>query len=193
MQAEIWPDGQRDRHYTRAISTGDFSSLEQALGSAEQRRSILQAELARLDGDQPAVLQLTPAALERHLQGLTEKLRSGVNGKVREVIQQAIARILVAVDGSLTIEAMSGGLLGLDSDFGPSEGAMGRVLLETHTLTVGRRTWKLATGSQELSTLIVAALTTRDAFVSVLSKVQPHPVFASIRLETRHVLLNQSA
>src|SRR3974377_1701193 len=59
------------------------------------------------------VLQLTPAALELHLQRLTEKLRSGVHGKVREAIQQSIARILVGVDGSLTIEAKSGGLLGL--------------------------------------------------------------------------------
>jgi hypothetical protein len=77
-------------NYTRAIAKGDFSSLEQALTAAEQRRATLQAELARLDGDQPAVLQLTPAALERHLQGMTEKLRSGVNGKVREAIQQSV-------------------------------------------------------------------------------------------------------
>jgi hypothetical protein len=50
------------------------------------------------------VLQLTPAALERHLQGMTEKLRSGVNGKVREAIQQSVARIPVGDNGSLTIE-----------------------------------------------------------------------------------------
>ena len=61
-----------------------------------------------------AVLRLTPAALELHLQRLTEKLWSAVNGKVREAIQQSIARILVGVDGSLTIEAKPGGLLGLD-------------------------------------------------------------------------------
>jgi hypothetical protein len=52
------------------------------------------------------------AARERHLEGITEKLRSGVNGKVREAIQQSIARILVGTDGSLTIEARTGGLLG---------------------------------------------------------------------------------
>jgi hypothetical protein len=63
---------------TRAIGKGDFSLPDQALGAAEQRRSALQAELARRDGNQPAVLQLPLAALEGHLQGLTEKLRSGV-------------------------------------------------------------------------------------------------------------------
>jgi hypothetical protein len=41
-----------------------------------------------------------------------------VNGKVREVIQQSIARILVGVDGSLMIEAKPGGLLGVDGDHG---------------------------------------------------------------------------
>lgn len=101
-------------NYTRAIAKGDFSSLEQALTAAEQRRSTLMTELARLDGNKPAVLQLTPAALERHLEGMTEKLRSGVNGKVREAIQQSVARILVGVDGSLTMEAKPDGLLGVE-------------------------------------------------------------------------------
>lgn len=59
-----------------------------ALAAAEQRRATLQAELARLDGSQPAaVIELTPAALDQHLQGMTEKLRSGANGKVREATQ----------------------------------------------------------------------------------------------------------
>ena len=52
-----------------------------------------------------------PNRLERHLQGLTEKLRSGVNGKVREVIERAVSRIVVGVDGGLTIEVKPGGLL----------------------------------------------------------------------------------
>ncbi len=52
--------------------------------------------------------------LERHLQGMTEKLRSGVNGKLREAIQQSVARILVGVDGSLTIEAKPEWLLGVE-------------------------------------------------------------------------------
>lgn len=100
-------------NYTRAIGKGDFSSLELALGAAEQRRATLQAELARLDGNQPAVLQLTPVALGRHLEGMTEKLRSGVNGKVREAIQQSVARILVGVDGTVTLETRPDGLLGV--------------------------------------------------------------------------------
>ena len=66
---------------TRAIARGDFASLETALGAAEQRRENLQAELAKLDGrQQTAIIQLTPAALEHRLQGMTGKLRSGVNG-----------------------------------------------------------------------------------------------------------------
>ncbi len=103
-------------NYTRAIGRGDFTSLEEALGAAERRRTALKADLATLEGSQPAaVMQLTPAALERHLQGITEKLRSGVNGKGREAIQQSVAPILVGVDGSLTIEAKPCGLLGLEA------------------------------------------------------------------------------
>jgi hypothetical protein len=93
------------------------------------------------------VVQLTPAALARYLQGMTEKLRSGVNGKVREAIQQSVARILVGGDWSLTIEAKTGGLLGLDGNFGQPNGAAGRTPTEVHTLTVGRRTWKVFTGA----------------------------------------------
>jgi len=43
---------------------------------------------------------------------MTEKLRSSVNGKVREAIEQSLARILVGVDGRLTIEGKPDGLLG---------------------------------------------------------------------------------
>jgi hypothetical protein len=126
-------------NYTPAIGKGDFSSLERALAAAEKRRSALQAELARLDGNQPAVLQLTPAALARHLEGMTEKLRSGVNGKVREAIQQSIARILVGGDGSLTIEAIPGGLLGLDGNISQVECREGRNLLEHGIVSPARR------------------------------------------------------
>jgi hypothetical protein len=115
-------------NYTRAVARGDFASLERALAAAEHRRATLQGELARLDGIQPAVLQLTHAALERHLEGMTEKLRSGMTGKVREAIQQSIARILVGVDGGLTIEAKPGGLLGLDRNLGQVECREGRAL-----------------------------------------------------------------
>ncbi len=45
---------------------------------------------------------------------MTEKLRSGVNGKVREAIQQSVGRILVGVDGTVTLETKPGGLLGVE-------------------------------------------------------------------------------
>jgi hypothetical protein len=61
---------------------------------------------------------------------MTEKLRSGVNGKVREAIQQSVARILVGADGSVTIEAKPGGLLGVEGNLSPLECREGRTLLE---------------------------------------------------------------
>ncbi len=107
-------------NYTRAIAKGDFTSLEEALATAESRRTTLKAELAKLEGSQPtAVVQLTPAALHRHLQGMVEKLRSGVAGRVREAIQESVARILVGVDGTLTLEAKPDGLLGLKGTIAP--------------------------------------------------------------------------
>jgi len=42
----------------------------------------------------------------------TEKLRSGVHGKVREAIRQSVSRILVGDNGSLAIEAKPGGSWG---------------------------------------------------------------------------------
>ena len=42
------------------------------------------------------------------------KLHRGMTGRVREGIQKSVARILVAADGSLTIEAKSGVLLGVE-------------------------------------------------------------------------------
>jgi hypothetical protein len=105
----------RINNYTKAIARGDFASLETALAAAEQRRTTLQAELAKLDGrQQTATIQLTPAALEHRLQGMTEKLRSGVKGKVREIVEQSVVRILVGVEGSLIITAKPSGLLGVE-------------------------------------------------------------------------------
>lgn len=134
-------------NYTRAIAKGDFSSLEQALAAAEQRRSTLQAELARLDGNQPAVLQLTPAALKRHLEGMTEKLRSGVNGKVREAIQQSVARILVGVDGTVTLETKPDGLLGVKAiQVRLDREEEGGIPQQTVASSSGRR-WRVITAS----------------------------------------------
>jgi site-specific DNA recombinase len=131
-------------NYTRAISKGNFTSLEHALTAAEQRRGSLQAELAKLDGGQPsATIQLTPGALDRHLQGMTEKLRSGVNGKVREAIQQSVARILVGGDGDLTIEAKLEGLLGVGQGLVPLPEEDGTPL--RHTTLINGRQWTVMT------------------------------------------------
>ncbi|MGD0266883.1 MAG: hypothetical protein ABSD47_18300 [Candidatus Methylomirabilota bacterium] len=62
---------------------------------------------------------MTPAALQGHLQGLTEKLRSGLQGRVREAIEQTIAKILVEADGTMTIEAKPDGPLGMEGRFAP--------------------------------------------------------------------------
>lgn len=135
-------------NFTRAIAKGDFSPLEKALGAAGQRQTALQAELARLNGHQEsAVVQLTPAALERHLQGMTEKLRSGVNGKVREAIQQSIARILVGGDGSLTIEAKMDGLLGLEGHVAQLNGQEGQPLCEHGLVSPEGRQWRVITAA----------------------------------------------
>jgi hypothetical protein len=133
-------------NYGRAVARGDFASLETALAAAEQRRAHLQAELAQLDGhQQPAVVQLTPATLERHLQGMTEKLRSGVDGRVREAIQQSIAQILVGVDGNLTIQAKPGGLLGLERNIARLNDGQAQPLIVPSTLSAGGRQWRLIT------------------------------------------------
>jgi hypothetical protein len=94
------------------------------------------------------VIQLTPAALERHLEGTTEKLRSGVHGKVRGAIQQSVARILVGVDGSLTIEAKPGGLLGLEGFLGQVDGQEDPTVLTPTTLSIAGRQWKLIVAGQ---------------------------------------------
>jgi hypothetical protein len=68
-----------------------------------------------------------------------------VTGKVREAIHQSSARILVGVDGSLTIEAKPGGLLGLNGTITQLEGREGLPLIEPTTLSGGGRVWKLIT------------------------------------------------
>lgn len=130
-------------NYARAIGRGDFTSLEQALAASEQRRATLQAELASLDGSQqPAVIQLTPAALQRHLDGIIEKLRSGVNGKVREAIQRMVAQIVVGEDGSLTLDTKPVGLLRLNGT-AASRGRQGQPqMLELTLVYVGGRQWR---------------------------------------------------
>jgi hypothetical protein len=50
---------------------------------------------------------------------MTEKLRSGVGGKVREAIEGSISRISVEMDGSVSLQMKPDGLLGLEGRFGP--------------------------------------------------------------------------
>ena len=88
-------------------------------------------------------LQLTPVGLERHLQGMAEKLRGGENGKVREAIGQSVARIVAGVDGSLTIEAKPGGLLGVDGTLPQLECQEGQAFLAPRALGIGDRRWHL--------------------------------------------------
>ena len=99
----------------------------------------------RYHGNQPAVLQLTPAALERHLQGMTEKLRSGVHGKVREASQKSAARILVGDNGSPSIEAKPGGLLGVDGTLPQVEWQRVQAFLAQRTLAIGDWRGQLST------------------------------------------------
>lgn len=44
-----------------------------------------------------AVLQHAPAVFQHRHQGIIEKLRSGVAGRVREAIEQSAARILAGI------------------------------------------------------------------------------------------------
>ncbi len=69
---------------------------------------------------------------------MTEKLRGGVIGRVRGAIQQSVARVLVGVDETLTIEAKPGGLLGFERDMLHMHSQEKRSLIEQNTLVNGR-------------------------------------------------------
>jgi hypothetical protein len=126
--------------------TLQLGGSRQERGAAGQDRAARQAEQGEIDGSQqPAVVQLTTAAIERHLQGMTEKLRSGMTGRVREAIQQSIARIVVRVDGSLTIEAKPKGILGLEGSLSQLECQEGRTLIEPNRHSAVGIQWGLVT------------------------------------------------
>jgi hypothetical protein len=77
----------------------------------KRRRDLLRGEIEEArppGGDDPA----DPQVLERHLAGLTDKLRSGSTGRVREAIRASVEKIVVAEDGSLTLDVKPEGLLG---------------------------------------------------------------------------------
>jgi hypothetical protein len=69
---------------------------------------------------------------------------SGATGKVREIIQQAVTRILARVDGGLTIEATPGGLLGLDGDLSRVGDREDQTLFAAAPLSTEGRQWKLS-------------------------------------------------
>ena len=69
---------------------------------------------------------------------------------MREAIEQSIARILVGVDGSLTIEARPGGLLGLDGNLGQVGGQADPTLLTPTTFSIAGREWKLIASGQSI-------------------------------------------
>ena len=105
--------------------------------------------MAQLDGKQhTAIIQLTPAALEHQLRGMTEKLRSGVKGKVREAFEQSVAVILVGTDGSLTIEAKSGGLLGLEGNVAQLSSQERQGALENSFVSGAGRQWRVITAGK---------------------------------------------
>jgi hypothetical protein len=74
---------------------------------------------------------------------MTEKLRSKVNGKVREAIQGSIGQILVGGDGSITVEANPDGLLGVEG----ASASLGRwesgPRMERTIRSVTGRQWKV--------------------------------------------------
>jgi len=76
------------------------------------------------------------------VRGLTEKFRSGVNGKVPEVIERAVSRILVIVNGSLAIEVKPDCLLGPEGNFSQSDPHEERSLLEHNIVSPGGRRWR---------------------------------------------------
>ena len=63
-----------------------------------------------------------PATRRKHLEGIVEKLRNGPVGQVRDAIEQAVGKITVAADGTMTIEPKAASLLGLPGRLTLSEG-----------------------------------------------------------------------
>ena len=86
------------------------------------------------------------------VRGLTEKFRSGVNGKVPEVIERAVSRILVIVDGSLTVEVKTGGLLGLEGIRTELDDD-GTETIQQIGIRAGGRQWNVTNAAQAYPTI----------------------------------------
>ena len=78
---------------------------------------------------------------------MTEKLRSGVNGKVREAIQQSVARILVGGDGNVTLETKPDGLLGVKAIHVRLDGEEEAGLIQQSFHSSSDRRWRVTTVS----------------------------------------------
>lgn len=74
---------------------------------------------------------------------MTEKLRSGANGKVRGAIQQSIARILVGAHGTVTVETRPDGLLDLEGNLARLDGQEGPTVFEQGIVSPGGRSGRV--------------------------------------------------
>jgi hypothetical protein len=129
-----------------------FSQREEPLSGQVKDEALVEQGAVKLEEgparwDPASGSPLDAPALERRLEGITEKPRGGVNGNVREALQQSVGRILVSVDGIVTLEAKPGRLLGVDGNCPPLEDREGQVLLEP--LATGDRQGRLVTACVE--------------------------------------------
>ncbi len=111
--------------------------------AAEARREILWREIEEAETTRRGMLQLTPQALERHLEGLTDKLRSGITGRVQEAIRASVEKIVVREDGSLTLVVKPEGLLGTQTAMATSGCQEAGPMLERAIQSGNGRQWKV--------------------------------------------------
>jgi hypothetical protein len=73
------------------------------------------------------------------------------------MIEQTVARILVGVDGSLTIEMKPGGLRALNGSAAQRHGHEGRSLLEPGIVSPGGRRWRVITAAEKKKAVVLVA------------------------------------
>ncbi len=100
---------QEIENYTPAVARGDFSSPVHALRKAEAQRDVLRRGITQLHRGARGALQSTATCPTAASGGLTEKLRSGDTGRVREGIRTSAEMIVVDEDGTLSMEVKPGG------------------------------------------------------------------------------------
>ena len=130
-------------HFVQAVGRGDFASLEGALKGAEARREVLRSEIEETERTRRGMLQLTPQALVRRIEGMVEKLRSGMTGRGREAMRASAEKILVGEDGSLTVEVKREGLLGTQTVVAASGDRWSGPMLERSIRSGTGRQWKV--------------------------------------------------